>query len=328
MKNRSYLSVLASVVTSTLFAGLVSAGAQDVNFQNYNAIIFNNLSTTTDIQGRTFVGNDFTGTGSATLGTRLQNKVGSTDQSFIVGGNLAAGSWLNVQAGSLYLGGSRNSRPINFNGGGSVVASTGIADQLASIQSYSIAQSVAMQDMVADSIATYPTTNHGPTKFNATAGSDGVAVFHVSGADIFSNPYAQQFELIADSLTKNVVINVSGTNIDWTGGNMVGQFTTDYWQAHVVWNFFEAETINLGSRNFNGAILAPYASITSSGPIDGLVVANNLTTTGAVNLPDGNSATPYAYDGYAAPVPEPGSAVFLIAAAGMILIARNRRLMV
>lgn len=328
MKNRSYLSVLASLAVSFLFVGLGSATAQDVNFQNYNAIIFNNLSTTTDIQGRTFVGNDYTGSGSATFGTRLQNKVGSTDQSFVVGGDITSGSWLNVQAGSLYLGGNRNARPINFNGGGSVVASNNIDAKLAEIQSYSIAQSVALQDMVADSVATYPTTNHGPTKFNATAGSDGVAVFNVSGSDIFSNPYAQQFELIADSLTKNVVINVSGTSINWTGGNMVGQFTNDYWQAHVIWNFYEAETINLGSRNFNGAILAPYASITSSGPIDGLVVANNLTTTGAVNLPDGNSVTPYAYDGYAAPVPEPSSAIFLIAAAGMILIARNRRLMV
>ncbi|TDU62461.1 choice-of-anchor A domain-containing protein [Prosthecobacter fusiformis] len=328
MKAASSLT-LFSMVLIALFVGASASPAQTLDFQNYNAIIFNNLNTTSDIEGRTFVGNDFTGSNSANLGNHLPNGLATGDRSFVVGNNLVSGNPLNLQRGSLYIDGSTNGRIINFNGGGSVVVDHGIDAQLSAIKDYSISQSMALQSLAADSIVTLPSGGQpGPTKFMATAGADGVAVFHVNAADIFSNSLGQQFELIADAQTTSVVINVSGTSVNWTNGNMVGQFTSNYWQGNVMWNFYEATTINLNSFNFNGAILAPEASITTRGNIDGLVVANNLTTSAEVHLPDSNSATPYAFDGYTAPVPEPGGAIFLVAAAGVILITRNRRLWV
>lgn len=328
MKTPSCFAWFGLLLTTALLSTASVARAQVLNFQNYNAIIFNDLKTSSDIEGRTFVGHDFTGGNSANLGIHLKNTVPANDRTFVVGNNLVTGNPINLQRGSLYIDGTTNGRAINFNGGGSVVVDHSIDAQLESIQNYSLAQSVAMQDMVADSVVTLPVGQPGPTKFYATAGADGVAVFDVSAADIFANPRGQQFELIADAATSSIVINVSGTSVNWTNGNMVGLFNDNYWQGHTLWNFYEAETINLGSHNFNGAILAPYASITTSANIDGLVVAKNLTTTAEVHLPDSNSVTPYAYDGYMAPVPEPGSAIFLVAAAGMIFIARNRRLWV
>jgi choice-of-anchor A domain-containing protein len=322
------LKVLGSVCT-LLLAGLPCSLAQSLDYQNYNAIIFNNLSTTSDIEGRTFVGNDFTGRNSATLGNHLRNNVLANDRSLVIGGDLVSGNPLNLQRGSLYIGGSTNGRHVNFNGGGSFVSDASISGELAAIQDYSIAQSMALQNLASDSVVTLPGGGQpGPTRFYATAGDDGLAVFHVNAADIFSNPLGQQFELLPDSQTQNIVINVSGTSVNWTQGNMVGQFDNNYWQGHLIWNFTEATNINLGSFNFKGAILAPYASITAAGNIDGLVVANNLTTTAEVHLPDSNSLGGYAFEGYLAPVPEPGSVVFLVAAAGMILISRNRRLWV
>lgn len=328
MKTPSIIKVLGSALT---LLGCVSATqAQSLDNQNYNAIIFNNLSTTSDIEGRTFVGNDFTGTNSANLGNHLKNTVAASDRSLVIGGDLVSGNPLNLQRGSLYIGGSTNGRNINFNGGGSVISDSGISDDLAAIQDYSIGQSMALQSLAADSVVTLPGGGQpGPTKFNATAGADGLAVFHVDAAAIFSNPLGQQFELLPDGQTQNVVINVSGLTVNWTQGNMVGQFDSNYWQGHVMWNFFEATSINLGSFNMKGAVLAPYASILTAGNIDGLVVANNLTTTAEVHLPDSNSTTGYAFEGYAAaPVPEPGGLIFLVAAAGVILISRNRRLWV
>lgn len=329
MKMKSWFSTFGAVLAITAFAQSREAQAQALNFQNYNAIIFNDLCTTSDIEGRTFVGHDFTGSNSANLGNHLKNTVSATDRTFVVGNNLSGGNPLNLQRGSLYIDGSTNGRIVNFNGGGSVIPDHTIDADLAAIKDYSLSQSLALQNLQPDSIVTLPQNNQpGPTKFYATAGADGLAVFNVSATDIFTNPYGQQFELIPDAFTTNIVINVSGTSVNWTNGNMVGLFNDNYWQGHTLWNFYEATTINLNAHNFNGGILAPLASITTSSNIDGLVVANNLTTTAEVHLPDSNSPTPYAYDGYAAPIPEPGSAIFLIAAAGMILIARNRRLMV
>lgn len=299
--------------------------AQTLDYQNYNAIIFNNLSTTSDIEGRTFVGNNFTGTNSANLGNHLPNSTPANDRSFVVGNNIVAGNPLNLQRGSLYLDGSLNGRNINFNGGGSTVADHTIDAATATIRNYSIAESAAFQSFAADSVVTLPSGQPGPTKFQATGGADGLAVFNVSANSIFANPLGQQIELHADANTLNVVINVSGTSVNWTSGNMVSDFTNNYWQGHVLWNFYEATSIQLNSFNFNGAILAPYASITASGNIDGLVVANNLTTSAEVHLPDSTSS-PFAYQGALAPVPEPGSALLLLVAGGFVILVRNRRL--
>lgn len=181
-----------------------------------------------------------------------------------------------------------------------------------------------MRNLAADSIVTLPSGQAGPTTFAATGGSDHLAVFNVSAASIFANPFGQQFSLTADASTTNMVINVSGTSVDWTNGNMVSLFTDNYRQDHVIWNFYQATSINFESHNFNGAILAPLASITTSANIDDLVVANNLTTTAEVHLP--NEGDPY--NGFTAAVPEPGSAIFILAFGGMMLVVRNRKLLV
>jgi len=322
-------SLLSRVAIATFLLGAgLAAQAQTLDFQNYNAIIFNNLNTTSDVEGRTFVGNDFTGSNSSNLGIHLKSTISPTDRTFVVGNNLVGGNPINLQRGSLYIDGSTSGRIINYNGGGSTVVDHTIDAQLASIRDYAIGQSILLHDLAADSTVTLPGSQPSPTKFYATAGADGLAVFNVSAADVFSNSKGQQFELIPDAATTNIVINVSGTSVNWTNGNMVGLFNDNYWQGHILWNFYEATSINFNAHNFNGGILAPYASITTSSNIDGLVVANNLTTTAEVHLPDSNSLNAYAYEGYAAPIPEPGSAIFIIAAAGLVLITRNRRLFV
>lgn len=324
MKTSSRSLASAFVLLLGSVAGISTASAQSVDFQNYNVIVFGDLSTNSDIEGRTFVGGNFTGTNSATLGNRLQNKVSSTDRAFVVGGDIVAGNPLQVQGGSLYLDGSLNGRTIN---NASVVVDHTIDAATASIKSYAEAQSQSLMSMASDSIVTLPSGGQpGPTKFYATGGNDGLAVFSVSAADIFSNSLGQQLELILDANTTDVLINVTG-NVNWASNiNMVGNFTSNYWQGHTLWNFYDATVVDLNSHQFNGGILAPKAEvILDGGSIDGLVVANKLTATAEVHLPDGNAST-IAYSGFTAPVPEPGSAIFLLAAGGLLFIMRNRRL--
>ena len=116
--------------------------------------------------------------------------------------------------------------------------------------------------------------------------ANGLAIFSISASDLFSN-YVQQFELNSGSAS-TVIINVSGTNISWSTGNMIGEFVTDGGEQKVIWNFYEAQNIIL-NNNIHGAILAPYAdTVANNVPIDGSVVVNSLTTTGEVHLPTFN----------------------------------------
>ncbi len=143
-----------------------------------------------------------------------------------------------------------------------------------------------------------------------TASGAGVAVFNVSAANVFNNSLIQQIELNAGSAT-SVVINVSGTTVNFTNGNMVGAWTSAFARSKVIWNFWEATSIFF-DRNFNGAVLAPNAHLRNTTAIDGSVFVLSIQQDGEVHLPN--------YTGF---VPAPGS-LALLGAAG-VLAARRRR---
>jgi len=248
----------------------------------YNLITLDDLSTSSDVEGRTFVGDSLVSSTSANFAIRLSSP--PAEDTLIVVGNLAAGNPLNLNAGSLRLGGQRNSRIINFNGRGSLVADATLTDTsvTASLQ----AASLDLAKLTANNSVTIPTGQPGPLRFTATTvTSSGIAIFQAKGADIFNNSRVQQIELQPQSAT-TIIINVAGTTINWSDGNLVGNFVDKTWRANVIWNFYEATTINLGSRNLMGALLAPLAAVKTSGNLDGAVAVRSLTTTAEVHQPE------------------------------------------
>lgn len=100
---------------------------------------------------------------------------------------------------------------------------------------------------------------------------------------------------------------------------------------NIIWNFYEATTVNFGSRNMMGQVIAPYAHVTSQGNIDGSIFARSLTTTGEVHLPgynglfqNGATSAESQLPGMAGvAIPEPGS-MTLAAFAGLLLMRRKR----
>jgi choice-of-anchor A domain-containing protein len=291
------------------------ASAQNLSsLSEYNVIVSGNLSTNSEIEGRTIVGGNITSSSSANFGIKLQNKVPKGDLVLRVGGDIAAGNPIQLNAGSLELGGSRNNRIINYNGGGSLVQNPG-ADFSGIISDLTAASQV---------LATYGANSNamifanmpgqpGPLRFTATPDSNGLAVFSVNGSDVFGNGNAQRLEIVTNNAA-DILINVAGTAINWNSGDMVGAFDEDHWQSRIVWNFYEATSINFGGKEFGGQILAPNANITTNGVIEGSVFAKNLTTQSEVHLPG--------YGGNL--VPEPSSALLVfIGATGMLL--RRRR---
>lgn len=284
----SYQAILLS---KPLYAADCSTSLRDLTtvMSRYNVITLDDLSTTSSIEGRTFVGDDLISTPSATFASGLRRH-DPTDPTLVVVDEIVAGNPLNLNAGSLLLGGNDNNRIINYNGGGSLTQDPTLAN-LAMIEIVE-SGSAELALLNANNVATIPVAQPSAARFDVDNGQGRVpAVFHIDGGDLFENPLVQQIELIPHQ-AQTIVINVAGTTIDWQYGNMIGNFVNQNWRGNLIWNFYEATAISLNGNNFMGALLAPYADVTSSGTIDGSVAARTLTTTGPVNLPsyEGNAS--------------------------------------
>lgn len=249
----------------------------------YSLIVLDDLATTSDIENRVFVGGNFVSSSLTNIGINVSG-VAPTEAMFVVVGDLVAGNPINLNAGSLRLGGNHNNRPINFNGGGSLIQDTSLSDgPITGLLQSATAQLAAKAP---NNGVTLPSGQPGPAKFQVTTTtSAGVAIFQIAGSELFGNGLVQQIELDPGAASL-VVINVTGSSIDWSGnGNMVGNFTNSQWRSHVIWNFPQATSINLGSHNMMGAILAPYAAVTTSANLDGSVAVRALTTSAEVHQP-------------------------------------------
>lgn len=249
----------------------------------YSLIVLDDLSTSSDVENRTFVGGSLISTTSANFGINVSG-VASSEAMLVVVKDIVSGNPLNLNAGSLRIGGNSNGRIINYNGGGSLVQDTSLSDGPITTMLQSASAQLAAE--TANNGVTLPSGQPGPAKFQVTTTTDaGVAVFQIAGADLFGNNLVQQIELSPGGAS-TIVINVTGSSVDWSGnGNMVGAFTSSQWRSRVIWNFPQAASINFGSHNLMGAMLAPYAAVTTSGNLDGAVAVRALTISSEVHQP-------------------------------------------
>jgi choice-of-anchor A domain-containing protein len=290
-----------------LSAGAASAGV----LSDWNLIVQNNLTSTSEVEGRAAVGGNLGGPAS-NYGIKLTPAANyvSTDV-LLVGGNITATN-VNMNAGRLRLGGSKGSANINFNGGGGpVIQDPTTASQVAGLFSQVTSISSFLGSLAPTNSVTFPGQQPAGVTFNAVPNGDGVAVFSISASQLFGNNKVQSMDLNLGAAT-SVIINVTGDSSSWDAGNFVGNFNSAYARSHVLWNFVNANTINWSSgRTLSGALLAPNAHLTFTGTMEGSVFVKSLDQRGEVHLPT--------YQGY---VPAPG-ALGLLGLAG--LAGRRRR---
>ncbi len=314
------MSKISSFCAATVFLSIsLTASAQNLSaLKTYSVITKNDLQQARDVEGRTLVGGNLTFGGSANFGIHMPSNTPSTDKTLIVQGNISGGNPINLNKGSLELGGSRNNRIINYNGGsGAGLISNPSINYSAIFQTLDQA-SIDLRNLTSNSTVSVPSGQPGPLNFNTVSNPSNVAVFDVVGSTIFGNNLAQQIGLnIAPGIT-DIVINVSGTTINWTSGNEVGNFTQSQWRANTVWNFYEATSINLGSYNFNGQLIAPFATVSTNSNIDGSVYAKNLNSNGEVHFPG------YGGKFTTAVIPEVSSSLLSMLGA-LALLGRRRR---
>lgn len=380
MKGRVGSAALASAAlmalgaaTGAQAAGNAANGAQAM--QQLNAIVFGNLASSSEIEGKTFVGGNLTGASnygngraSANQGSALPSDwptltvvgdasgnlqinnganggsgavatipgltVGGTlsglnlnaqGATVKVGGNLV-GSNLNgsssAQVGGAVVGGNSNGASVSANLGApfrSVLLSD-LGNEKTQLFEDVSALSTLLGGMATTAGSGFDFTDPNNVKLQAVAGDAGFAVINIDAGTLFGPGVRGLSYDFTPGLT--TIVNVTGNGAYSWGLNTLG--SAGAFAPDVLFNFVGATSLTLG-RDIYGSILAPFADIASSSPINGTLVAGgnfaqsaevHLGSFGGINLD-----TPGTVPG----VPEPASWALLIAGFGLVGGAMRRR---
>jgi len=315
---------------------------------SWNLITTGNLYAARDAQGPVRVGGNMyvqdTFEAAANVGA-------ASGPAMMVGGSVFTAqqnaSTVKINKGSGVIGGTVNGSTTNQNSngqaivvsqaqGGTVTFDSSIAGIGAADHAELVANSAGFHAMASTGGAVVipsPSGQDGPASFTVTSSNldaFGNAVFNINGEDLFENSKVQQISLYLNGVSfgagQSVIFNVSGVDINFAKSyNFTDAFGGNV--ANIIWNFYEATTLNLNNSNVRGAILAPEATMLNMNTIDGSVFVKNLGT----QYGNGMRAevhTPL-YRGYVpttAAVPEPSSLALagLGLAAGAALRLRRR----
>lgn len=148
--------------------------------------------------------------------------------------------------------------------------------------------------------------------FRYTGAATDLVVFNLTSAQFLStNAWDMDF---GNAL--RVLVNVSGTSISNVGQG--GNLANDSRASQVLWNFYEATSINL-QREWYGSILALDATINTNSNLTGSIAAKSYTGNGEIH--DGY----WSYNPPKTNVPEPSSLLLSLFGLGLVLLGRARR---
>jgi choice-of-anchor A domain-containing protein len=321
-------TALALVAATPASATTVIQGIDALH--EWNLIVLGNLSSSSEVEGRTFVGGNLSGNssnyqirtpaassaktpaltvvGDVTGGTK--NLVGGAT----VGGNVTSGFSLNGSPQTVLVGGTIANTNVNQNTVKSGQASAAgftqaLIDQRDALTRSLTDLSSGLAALTANSTASIASNR---ATFNAVAGSNGVAVFSLAGSDL------SKFGEIAFNRNNadTVIVNVSGKTIT-LDDNFLGN--SDQLGRNVIWNFAEATDVNLTTA-WRGSVLAPLAKGTTSNYIQGSAVFNSMVQNGEMHL-DTYSAN---FRPTAA-VPEPRTWMTMLVGFGALGVMLRRR---
>jgi len=296
-----------ALLIAALSGGAASAANvnAEVALQDFNAVIFGNATTTSDIEGAAVIGGKFSG---ATVYTNPESARLSGYGALTVFGS-TSGNPINLDdGGSAFVGGSEGAK-INFNGGGRYIPAP--SSDIENFQSTFTALSQSLATISANN--TLPTAGNNEV-ISATHTTNGVAVFDITAAQLSSIPSYQ----IALDGAKSVIFNVSGSTVSFNANDESGVTGA----SDIIWNFYQAKSVTLGAQ-IAGSVLAPLANVTNENQIDGTLVANSWTGNGELH--------DYPYLGTlptncVSAAPEPSTWALLLAGIGGIgLVLRRAR---
>jgi choice-of-anchor A domain-containing protein len=287
--------VLAHLASTSVYASSLTAATI---LNDFNAVVYTNASTPSDIEGAAVIGGNFKGatvytdpTASQPAGYGALTVYGSTS------GNLNINN-----GGSVYVGGSKGAT-VNFNGGGSYMPAP--PNTIANFEAPLNALSTSLSTLAATGVL--PTTGNNEV-IKALPNSAGIAVFNITATQLAAIPSYQ----INMNGASTVIFNVSGSVVNFSANDESGATGAN----NIIWNFYNATSVNLVTQ-IAGTVLAPGANVSNGNQIEGTLVADSWTGSGELHdygftgsLPS-TPSTP-------TPTPEPASWMALLLGLGVI----------
>ena len=317
----------ATQATAALLAGTAA-------LKEWNLIVFNNVSSSSEVEGRSFIGGDLTGNSSNYYMGNENSASANGTPGLTVVGNVEGGTKnLNNGAGASIGGNLASQNGFNLNGPNQTVNIGGSSTQTninqntvnANLGANFTNQLVAQRDLLvsslgslSDNLQALTATGTGSIANNTLTinGGSSFNVFNVTAANL--NAVQQLSVTNANGAT--TVINVAGTNITMND-NFLG--SPSELGKNVIWNFYEATTLSFGNA-FYGTVLAPEAAVTLSNFVEGTLVAKSLTQNGEVHTGtfQGDLSS---VGGSVSATPEPATWAMLILGFGLIGTVLRRR---
>lgn len=308
--------VAALSVTTFSYADTLLGVAAD-----YNVFVFGDMNVGSDTQGRVAVGGNFSTTSGYSIGLLSS----PAQYSLVAGGNVNFGPG-SIFNGGIYSGGNvalhnyavygdvvakgavTDTHPISGTITGTVNANSSLSGPVdfTAAEIYLKGVSYDLSHGVING-----TTTVSPWHAITLSGGNAVNLFSLSGTDL-GDAVSLKFDFASDKIG---IVNVSGTSCDFSGFGFSGGGLAE----NILFNFYEATSLTMGSIGVRGSILAPYANITfNSGVVHGSVIAESIRGNGQYNqnlfdheIPNGGQ-----------PVPEP--ATMLLFGSGLAGLAATR----
>jgi len=243
------------VMATALFSQHTLAETVDLGVaSNYNVFVFDSYKSTgwSSIGGAVAVG------GNADISTSTISNSANNPYGLVVGGNLTK-SYGGVN-GTTWVGGTVSKPQWDYYNNYS--SSAAPIDFAAAKTSFS-----SLSDKLASTASTGSVSYSYGSTGNLTGTGSSVEYFSVNGSDL-TNISNWSFAHVLANAT--LIINVSGSNISLSGG------WSGFSNYNVLFNFYDATTVNLSNISFAASILATDATITGSGgSFIGTAVANS-----------------------------------------------------